>query len=154
MRTSLLFLCSLFLATHLLSAAEVYNAKTARADAEKIVRDIDQEKYIAAMTVPMALSPKAQARAWQMLNQKGELVGELSKIKALHKEYGPIKHRVWVQTRRINFPFFTVPRYRVIFRGESPKGKVKEDVVLSRYIVETPNKSHILTEYSCKVGTP
>lgn len=154
MRTSLLFLCCLLLAASGLSAAEVYNAKSARADAEEIVQDIDQEKYIAAMTVPMALSPKAQARAWQMLNQKGALVGELSKIKALHKEYGPIKNRVWVQTRRINFPLFTVPKYRVIFRGESPKGKVTENVVLSRYIVATPNKSHILTDYSCKVVTP
>lgn len=154
MRTLFLLLCSFVLATNLLSAAEVYNAKTARADAEEIVRDIDQEKYIAAMTVPMALSPKAQARAWQMLNQKGELVGELAKIKALHQEYGPIKNRTWVETRRINFPLFTVPKYRVIFRGESPKGKVTENVVLSRYIVGTPNKSHILTEYSCKIGAP
>ncbi len=37
---------------------EVYNATTARADAEKVVHAIDQGKFATAVTVPLPTIPK------------------------------------------------------------------------------------------------
>ncbi len=88
------------------------------------------------------------------VNEKKPAAAELSMTKSLRKEFTPIKERTWVETRRVNFPFFTVPKYRAIFHGASPKGKVTEEVLLSRRIANVPDRFHVSVDYSCKVATP
>jgi len=153
MRLFQTFLCCLLSASISL-ADEVYNAATARADAEKVVRAIDQGKFSTAVTAPLADNPKALALAMKAVNEKKPASTELSMIKSLRKEFTPIRERTWVETRRVNFPLFTVPKYRVTFHGVSPKGKVTEEVLLSRRIANVPDRSHVSVDYSCKLATP